>query len=177
MEKAVFLDRDGVLNEMLSNRVKFVNNTGQLYLLEGAAEAIAEFNKAGYEVFVVTNQGGVGLGYLKEKNLVRIHEHLQSLVRDKGGSITEIAYCAHRPNAGCECRKPGPGMLFDLAARHNIDLSGSVMAGDHERDIEAGKKAGCKTVFIGDGPSSADLIAPSLHSAVQPILDLLSENK
>ncbi|EIJ79890.1 histidinol-phosphatase [Bacillus methanolicus PB1] len=172
MKKAIFLDRDGVLNEVLSDRVKFVNRPEQLYLLERAAEAVAEFTRAGFEVFVVTNQGGVGLGFLKEKDLDRIHERLHGLIVEKGGEIKEIAYCPHKPKAGCECRKPNPGMILKLAEKYNIDLSKSIMVGDHERDIEAGKKAGCKTVFIGSGSTSADLQAESLYEAVEPIFKL-----
>jgi D-glycero-D-manno-heptose 1,7-bisphosphate phosphatase len=172
MKKAIFLDRDGVLNEVLSDRVKFVNRPEQLYLIEGAAEAVAEFTKAGFEVFVVTNQGGVGLGFLKEKDLHRIHKRMLELIKEKGGEIKEVAYCPHNPQAGCECRKPKPGMILKLTEKYDIDLSKSIMVGDHERDIEAGKKAGCKTVFIGSGATSADLQADSLYEAVEPILKL-----
>lgn len=172
MKKAIFLDRDGVLNEVLSERVKFVNRPEQLYLLEGAAEAVAEFTRAGFEVFVVTNQGGVGLGFLKEKDLHRIHEKLHDLIVEKGGEIKETAYCPHKPKAGCDCRKPNPGMILKLAEKYDIDLAKSVMVGDHERDIEAGKKAGCKTVFIGTGSTCADLQAGSLFEAVKLILKL-----
>lgn len=175
MNQAIFLDRDGVINEVLSQRVKFVNKPEQLYLLEGASEAIAEFTKAGYDVFVVTNQGGVGLGFLKERELHRIHERLHELVEQKGGKVREISYCPHKPKAGCECRKPNAGMLFDLAKKYDIDLKRSIMVGDHERDIEAGKKAGCKTVFIGSEETAADFKANSLLEAVEPILGLLEE--
>ncbi|MCA1039356.1 HAD family hydrolase [Bacillus infantis] len=172
MKKAIFLDRDGVLNEVLSHRVKFVNKPEQLYLLEGAAEAVSLFNEAGYEVFGVTNQGGVGLGFMKEKDLHRVHERLQRLIREKGGHITEVAYCPHKPKAGCECRKPNAGMILDLAERYDIDLSKSFMVGDHERDIEAGIKAGCKTAFIGPGPTKADIQADTLWEAAKPILEM-----
>ena len=172
-KKAIFLDRDGVLNEVLSHRVKFVNQPEDLYLLEGAAEAVAELSKAGYEIFVVTNQGGVGVGFLKEKRLHEIHDHMVKMIKEHGGHIKEVAYCPHKPKAGCECRKPNAGMLTDLASRHDIELTGSVMVGDHERDIEAGKKAGCKTVFIGTEETAADEKAPSLQAAVPFILELL----
>jgi D-glycero-D-manno-heptose 1,7-bisphosphate phosphatase len=174
-KKAIFLDRDGVLNEVLSHRVKFVNSPEDLYLLEGAAEAVAELSKAGYEIFVVTNQGGVGLGFLKEKRLHEIHDTMIEMIKEHGGHIKEVAYCPHKPKAGCECRKPNAGMLLDLASRHEINLEGSVMVGDHERDIEAGKKAGCKTVFIGSEDTSADKKAPSLQAAVPFIFELLDE--
>lgn len=173
MKKAIFLDRDGVLNEVLSDRVKFVNRPEELYLLEGAAEAVAELSTAGFEVFVVTNQGGVGLGFLKEKRLHDIHDRMVEMIKEHGGHITEVAYCPHKPKQGCECRKPNAGMLLDLAQRHDIDLSGSVMVGDHERDIEAGIKAGCRTVFIGTEETSADEKAPTLQAAVPMILHLL----
>lgn len=173
MKQAIFLDRDGVLNEVLSERVKFVNRPEDLYLLEGAAEAVAELSKAGYEIFVVTNQGGVGLGFLKEKHLLEIHDHMVEMIKEHGGHIKEVAYCPHKPKAGCECRKPNAGMLIDLASRHDIDLARSVMVGDHERDIEAGIKAGCKTVFIGIEETKADKQAPSLQAAVPLILELL----
>lgn len=173
MKKAIFLDRDGVLNEVLSSRVKFVNHPKDLYLLEGAAEAVAELSKTGYDIFVVTNQGGVGLGFLKEQNLRKIHDHLIEVIKEQGGIIKEVSYCPHKPKAGCQCRKPNPGLLLELAQRHDIDLEKSVMVGDHERDIEAGKKAGCKTVFIGEVETAADRKAPSLHDAVPAILELL----
>lgn len=173
MKKAIFLDRDGVLNEVLTDRVKFVNRPEELYLLEGAAEAVAQLSNAGYETFVVTNQGGVGLGFLKEKRLNEIHDRMVEMIKEHGGHIKEVAYCPHKPKEGCECRKPNAGMLLDLASRHDIDLSGSVMVGDHERDIEAGKKAGCKTVFIGTDETGADEKAPSLQAAVPLILGLL----
>lgn len=173
MKKAVFLDRDGVLNEVLSDRVKFVNRPEELYLLEGAAEAVAELSRAGHEIFVVTNQGGVGLGFLKEKRLHEIHDRMIEMIKKHGGHIKEVAYCPHKPKAGCECRKPNAGMLLDLAKRHDIDLPGSVMVGDHERDIEAGQKAGCKTVFIGMEDTGADEKAPTLQAAVPLILQLI----
>jgi len=173
MKKAVFLDRDGVLNEVLTDRVKFVNRPEELYLLEGAAEAVAELSRAGHEIFVVTNQGGVGLGFLKEKRLHEIHDRMIEMIKEHGGHIKEVAYCPHKPKAGCECRKPNAGMLIDLARRHDIDLPGSVMVGDHERDIEAGKKAGCKTVFIGMEDTGADEKAPTLQAAVPLILQLI----
>ncbi|WP_071459014.1 D-glycero-alpha-D-manno-heptose-1,7-bisphosphate 7-phosphatase [Bacillus massilinigeriensis] len=174
MKQAVFLDRDGVLNEVLSKRVKFVNRPEDLYLLEGAAEAVAELTKANLDVFIVTNQGGVGLGFMKEKELIKIHQRLAELVGEKGGKIREAVYCPHKPKEGCTCRKPNAGMLLDLAERHHLNLEKSVMVGDHERDIEAGKKAGCKTVFIGEGETKADSQASSLREALPHIISLLS---
>ncbi|WP_059170853.1 HAD-IIIA family hydrolase [Bacillus sp. FJAT-27445] len=173
MRKAVFLDRDGVLNEVLTKRVKFVNNPRQLFLLDGAAEAVAEITQAGYPIFIVTNQGGIGLGFMTEEKLKRVHRRLTTLITEKGGKITDIAHCPHKPHEGCSCRKPQPGMLEALAEKYGINLTQSVMVGDHERDIEAGRAAGCKTVFIGTGETGADFSAPTLSAAVKSILSLL----
>ena len=150
MKPAVFLDRDGVINEVLSHRVKFVNKPEDFHLLPGAGEAIHLINEAGYPVFVVTNQGGIGLGYMKETSLEAVHRKMEADLALYDAVITDIAYCPHRPDAGCACRKPKGKMLEDLAAKYKIDLKASYMAGDREPDIYAGKKAGTTTVLIGN---------------------------
>ena len=171
MKQAVFLDRDGVINEVLTNRVKFVNHPSQLYLLPGVQEAIFAFNQAGLKVFVVTNQGGVGLGFMKEASLHRIHEHLMKLLAKADATIDEIAYCPHKPQAGCKCRKPEPGMLFHLADKHGIDLSKSYMVGDRDVDIAAGKRAGCTTILVGEGKKAdSDAAFPDLLHAAEWII-------
>ncbi|MCG1010286.1 HAD family hydrolase [Salinicoccus sp. ID82-1] len=148
MQKAVFLDRDGVINEVLTKRVKFVNRPEELFLLRGVPEAVRQFNEAGWKVFIVTNQGGVGLGFMSEMDLETIHEALVEKLEEHGAHVDDIAYCSHRPDAGCRCRKPEAGMLLDLARRHDISLRDSYMVGDRVPDILAGQKAGTHTVFI-----------------------------
>lgn len=150
MEKAIFLDRDGVINEVKTDRVKFVNQPDDLYLLEGVAEAIKRFNDAGWKVFVVTNQGGIGLGYMKEKALKAIHSKMKSDLAAFGATIDDIRYCPHKPHANCPCRKPKPQMIVDLAEKYEIDIVESYMVGDRKPDIEAGENAGTKTVLVGD---------------------------
>lgn len=149
MKKAIFLDRDGVINEVLSHRVKFVNKPSDFHLLDGVGDAIKTFNLFHYKVFVVTNQGGVGLGYMKKSELEAVHEKMCFDLAKYGAVIDEISVCIHKPNEGCHCRKPKPEMLFRLARKHNIDLQESFMVGDRTLDIEAGKQAGTKTVLIG----------------------------
>lgn len=173
MNKAVFLDRDGVINEVLTNRVKFVNKPNDFYLLDGVGEAIRKFNDIGLKVFVVTNQGGVGLGFMREAALHEVHEKMKKDLLDFGAHVDDIRYCAHKPKAGCVCRKPEPQMLKDLAQKHHINLKDSVMVGDREPDIEAGKKAGTKTVLVGsreEGRGMADAEFPNLYSAVEWII-------
>jgi D-glycero-D-manno-heptose 1,7-bisphosphate phosphatase len=177
VNRAVFLDRDGVINEVLSSRVKFVNKPHQFYLLEGVGEAIRILNEAQIPTFVVTNQGGVGLGFMKESALLNVHEKMKDDLAKQGARVDDIAYCPHKPKEGCPCRKPEAQMLLDLADTHQIDLSASIMVGDREPDIEAGKKAGCKTVFIGakeEDQIGADAVFPNLIASIPWILTQIS---
>ncbi|GIO26654.1 D-glycero-alpha-D-manno-heptose-1,7-bisphosphate 7-phosphatase [Ornithinibacillus bavariensis] len=165
MESAIFLDRDGVINEVLTSRVKYVNKPRDFFLLDGVGEAIRLLNEKGLKVFVVTNQGGVGLGYMREKTLIEVHQRMKDDLAEFGARIDDVAYCPHKPYEGCACRKPGPKMLVDLAEKHNVDLKRSYMVGDRDPDIEAGKAAGTKTVLVGTREkvtSKADYIFPDL---------------
>jgi D-glycero-D-manno-heptose 1,7-bisphosphate phosphatase len=169
VNKAVFLDRDGVINEVLSKRVKFVNKISDIYYLENVPQAVKLLTDAEYKLFVVTNQGGVGLGYLSQAGLERIHAKMKRDIEKEGGKIEEFISCIHKPHEGCACRKPEAGMILSLADKYEIDLNKSFMVGDREPDIEAGKKAGCSTIFITneDSPTIADETFPSLFKAAQ----------
>ncbi|HLQ71493.1 MAG TPA: HAD family hydrolase [Bacillota bacterium] len=150
MNNAIFLDRDGVINEVKTSRVRFVNQPADFHLLPGVGQAIKMFNDAKWCVFVVTNQGGVGLGYMKETSLKAIHQKMEADLADAGAKVDAIRYCPHKPHANCACRKPKPQMITDLAVAHDVDVKASYMVGDREPDIEAGKKAGTQTVLVGD---------------------------
>lgn len=117
--------------------------------MEGALDAIRRLGELGYEVFVVTNQGGVGLGFMSHQALDEIHAYMQEQIEQAGGRLTEICACTHKPKEKCRCRKPEAGMILDLAKRHRIDLRKSYMVGDFYTDIQAGHKAGLKTIYIG----------------------------
>jgi D-glycero-D-manno-heptose 1,7-bisphosphate phosphatase len=172
MKKGIFLDRDGVINEVLSKRVKFVNSPKDLYLLPKVGEAIKRLNDAGFPTFVVTNQGGVGLGFIKETALQAIHKKMEKDLKKFGASIVEVSYCAHKPGAGCECRKPGSKMITELADKYQIDLGSSYMIGDRDVDILAGKAAGTKTILVGDEQTDlADQRFPTLFDAVAWIIE------
>ncbi|MBX5437169.1 MAG: HAD family hydrolase [Alicyclobacillaceae bacterium] len=146
LRRAVILDRDGVIND---NRTHIhVNSVQDFVLFPEAPKAIRLLNEAGFLVFVATNQGGVGLGHLTPEVLDEIHRHMLDQLREAGAVIDDIAVCPHAPRAGCRCRKPKPGMLFDLAARHGFDLESSYMVGDRDTDIAAGQAAGARTVWI-----------------------------
>lgn len=159
MNKAIFLDRDGTLNEVHTSRVQFVNEPNELYLLPGVAEAIAILRDEKYKIFVVTNQGGIGWGLISKETLHEIHQAMkQRLIRENPKAIIDdIAYCPHHPQIeSCKCRKPRPGMLLTLAEKYQIDLDQSWMVGDRHTDIEAGQAAGCKTYRVDPNHSLLD---------------------
>ncbi|HHX02436.1 MAG TPA: HAD family hydrolase [Firmicutes bacterium] len=171
-KRAFFLDRDGVLNHSIAHRGRQrpPNKPDELRFIDGVGPAIRRLNRLGFYVFVVTNQGGVGLGYMSLSDLDQIHAKLVDHVQRSGGVIHQIKVCTHKPKADCECRKPKPGMLLELAAEYDLDLSESYMVGDRSIDIEAGKRAGTKTIFIGsevEAPPDVDLVSPSLAQAVE----------
>ena len=170
MKTAVFLDRDGVINEVLSDRVKFVNKPSDLYFLPGVPEAIKKLNAYFDYIFVVTNQGGVGLGFMKESQLTHIHDHMIEELKKKGAKIDDVAYCPHKPKSGCACRKPKSKLIEDLSEKYTVDLSRSYMVGDTDTDIIAGKRVGTKGVFLGDRDPLADAVFPNLISAVDWII-------
>ncbi len=161
-QKAFFLDRDGTINKY----VGFLRDPDQFELLPGVAEAIRKINTLGYLCIVVTNQPVIARGEVTFEGLELIHNKMETLLGKEGAYVDAIYYCPHHPDKGfegevkalkidCDCRKPKPGMLLKAAEDFNIDLSQSWMIGDGERDIKAGKNAGCKTILIvGDGSES-----------------------
>lgn len=165
---AVFLDRDGVLNEVfIRNGVPTPpQSIGQFRLLPGVAEACAELRAAGLVLVVVTNQPDIARGSQSRAAVDQIHEKLRALV-----PLDEICVCPHDDADGCTCRKPRPGMLLEAAERLNLDLSRSVCVGDRWRDIEAAQRAGVRSVHIechyDEKPAvGADAVASSLPDAM-----------
>jgi len=171
--RAVFLDRDGVINRAFVRDGKpFPPPTPQeLEILPGVPEALHNLKSHGYELLVVTNQPDVGRGKQSRQALDAIH---QSLL--KSLPLDDILVCCHTDQDKCDCRKPLPGMLLEAARKHNIDLSASFMVGDRWRDIEAGYNAGCKTILIDYGYSERppdrvpDLRVGSLREAADWII-------
>lgn len=154
-QKAVFLDRDGTINVYKG----FIRKAEELELLEGAAQAIQMINSRGYLAIVVTNQPVIARGECSYEELERIHDKMETLLGQEGAYVDDIFYCPHHPDCGfegeipelkfrCECRKPKPGLLFEAANKYHIDLTKSYMIGDDEKDLEAGKAAGCKASIL-----------------------------
>ncbi len=150
---AFFLDRDGVLND----DTHFVSKPEDLILYPWAAEALIQLEKAGFLRIVVTNQSVVARQMATEETLRAIHEKMEADLAKHHASVNAIYYCPHHPDftteegINCDCRKPLPGMLFTAAQNHAIDLGQSYMVGDNERDILAGKNAGCRTIGVRTG--------------------------
>jgi D-glycero-D-manno-heptose 1,7-bisphosphate phosphatase len=145
MNRAIFLDRDGVINYSLvrSNKPYPPRNLSDFELIDGVHHTLQTLSAKGYLLFIFTNQPDVARGTLSLSNLEEIHSYiLQTL------PITKIYYCAHDDKDNCHCRKPKPGMILEAAKQYDINLFQSYVVGDRWRDIEAGKKAGCKTIFI-----------------------------
>jgi histidinol-phosphate phosphatase family protein len=149
---AVFLDRDGVIIRELPH---YVLRSEQLEILPGATDAIARLHRAGYVVVVVTNQSPVGRGLLSVEELDAIHSDLGDRVRQAGGEIAGFFVCPHLPDAGCDCRKPRPGLLLQASARLGVDVRASFMVGDQRVDMEAAKAAGCRAILVLSGQTAA----------------------
>lgn len=150
-KKAVFLDRDGTI---VAHK-PFLSSPDELELLTNAAEGLRLFKKYGYMAILVTNQSGIARGFFNEGQLALVHKKLLNMLEDEGITIDDVYYCPHhiegvieKYKIVCECRKPKTGMFQSAARRHSIDLSRSIMIGDSEVDMMAGKNAGCKSILI-----------------------------
>jgi D-glycero-D-manno-heptose 1,7-bisphosphate phosphatase len=146
--KLVILDRDGTINHDSDSYVKSPEEWGAI---EGSLEAIARLTQAGYRVVVATNQSGIARGLFDTTTLVAIHDKLQKAVAQYGGRIDAFFFCPHAADSECDCRKPKPGMLLEIARRFNVALSDVYMVGDAQRDLEAAAAAGAKPVLVLTG--------------------------
>jgi histidinol-phosphate phosphatase family protein len=153
----VILDRDGVLNHRPS-RAQYVRTWDEFHWLPGAKEALRLLKEAGYRTIVVSNQAGIGRGLMTEADLAEIHRRMIDETQEAGGDIEAVYYCAHDWNAGCECRKPRPGLLFQAQKELNLDLTRSLFIGDDERDEQAAEVAGCPFARVENEESLLNII-------------------
>lgn len=159
--RALFFDRDGVVNR---RRVDdYVKRWEEFELLDGVADVLRQARAAGFVAILVTNQRGIARGLMTEEDLAAIHEGMQRELAGAGG-FDAIYYCPHERDAGCSCRKPLPGMLFEAASEHDLDLASSWMIGDSESDVAAGRAAGCRTVLIA--PAGTDSAATAVVTTI-----------
>jgi D-glycero-D-manno-heptose 1,7-bisphosphate phosphatase len=158
------LDRDGVLNKK-PPQAHYVRTWDEFEWLAGAKEALRLLTAAGYRVIVVSNQAGIARGAMTEAALTHIHERMQVEAAQAGGRIEAVYCCVHDWDAGCECRKPRPGMLFQAQRDFHLDLSRTLFIGDDERDAQAADAAGCPSVLVSDERPLLD-VARKLVSGV-----------
>lgn len=174
LHKAVFLDRDGTI----AKDVHYCRDPRDFELLPRVPAAIRLLNQHGYKAVVITNQSGIARGYFTERTLSMIHQKMETELLKHNASIDAIYICPHHPDERCECRKPRPSLLIRAASDIGIALEQSYMIGDDVKDVQAGRAAGCRTVWLTPDPNQQDAeprplsdhIAADLFDAVQWLL-------
>jgi D-glycero-D-manno-heptose 1,7-bisphosphate phosphatase len=160
--KLIVLDRDGVINE---DSDEYIKTPQEWKPLPYSMEAIARLNRGGYRVVVATNQSGIARGLFDTETLSAMHKKMHELAGEVGGHIDGIFFCPHGPEEHCDCRKPKPGLLYQIAARVGKDLKGVPMVGDSLRDLQAAHTAGCSPILVKTGKGKKTL---DTHKAELP---------
>ena len=178
MNRTVFLDRDGVI---MVNRPQHVRSWSDVEFLPGALEGLALLARWTVDVVVVTNQAIVNRGQASRAAVDEIHARMLVEIKRHGGGIRSVEVCPHRPDEGCGCRKPAPGLLLRAATRYGIRLSNAILVGDHEHDLEAARRAEAASILVLSGrtsewpsdelPAGCVAVLPGLLEAAQFIVD------
>ena len=155
MNKAIFFDRDGIINK---ERFDYVKNVKELELFPEFPPLVKSLKKHGFLIIVITNQSAINRGLMTESSLHEIHEKIQNHMKINSTSIDGFYYCPHRPDEDCDCRKPKSGLLFQAANDFSIELQSSWMIGDNDSDVTAGSNVGCKTRKITNLKSLSNLV-------------------
>jgi len=163
LKRAVFFDRDGVINKEKKDYVKTVT---ELEIFSNIVEPIKCFRNAGFLIIVITNQSAINRGLTTDEKINQIHTTIQNFLRKNGTVIDRFYYCPHRPDENCICRKPKPGLFFMAAAQMNIDLKSSWMIGDKDSDLQAATIAGCRSIKIDNEINLTKTIEIILDSKV-----------
>ena len=177
MERVVFLDRDGTLNE----EVNYLHRPQDLRILPGVPEALSSLRKAGFRLVVITNQAGVARGYYHCQDVEALHEYFNGLLRPLGAEIDAFYYCPHHPEHGigeykkaCHCRKPETGMFEKAEERFFVDKAHSYMIGDKRLDVEAGHRYGVTSILVGTGYGAKER-EEALRQGEEPFYDFYAE--
>jgi D-glycero-D-manno-heptose 1,7-bisphosphate phosphatase len=165
--RAVFLDRDGTLIE----DVGYPRDPDRVRLLDGAVDALGALRRAGFALVVVSNQSGIGRGFVTQEEAEAVHARFVAELRARGIEPDDVRYCPHAPDEGCTCRKPAPGLLLAAAGELGLDLTRSFMVGDKPADAETGRNAGCRTVLLGAAEAGeADHVSSGWDDALTYLL-------
>ena len=167
--KLIILDRDGVIN---FDSDEYIKSPEEWIPIPGSLEAIARLNGAGYTVVVASNQSGVGRGLFDLNTLQQIHKKMAHELAHVGGKIDAIFFCPHAPGDHCDCRKPKPGLLLEIAKKYHLDLKNVPAVGDSLRDIEAAQAVGAKPVLVRTGKGEAVVKSGKLPAGVEVYDDL-----
>jgi D-glycero-D-manno-heptose 1,7-bisphosphate phosphatase len=167
--KLIILDRDGVINR---DSDRFIKSPEEWRPLPGSLEAIARLTQWGCRVVVATNQSGIGRGLLDMDTLNAIHDKMVKAVALAGGRIDSIFFCPHAADAICACRKPRPGMLYEIAQRYHVDLAGVPVIGDSLRDLQAAVAVGAQPILVLTGKGAKTRDDPELPRQTQVFPDL-----
>lgn len=152
--KLLILDRDGVINQ---DSDAYIKSLEEWIPIPGSIEAIAQLSQAGWTVAVATNQSGIARGYYPLSTLDAMHARLRELVAGLGGKVGLIVYCPHGPDEGCDCRKPRPGMLRQIAGHYGVELNGVWFVGDSSGDLEAAQAVDAQPVLVRTGKGEKTL--------------------
>ena len=152
--KLLILDRDGVINQ---DSDAYIKSLEEWIPIPGSIEAIAQLSQAGWTVAVATNQSGIARGYYPLSTLDAMHARLRELVREQGGDVGMIVHCPRGPDEGCECRKPKPGMLRQIASHYGVDLAGVWFVGDSRGDLDAALTVDAQPVLVRTGKGEKTL--------------------
>jgi D-glycero-D-manno-heptose 1,7-bisphosphate phosphatase len=183
MNSAVFLDRDGVINE---NRSDYVKSWDEFIFIDDVFEPLRLLARDHRAIVVVSNQSAVGRGLMPKEAVESIHHRMLAEVHRRGGRIDAVYFCPHHPDEGCNCRKPRPGLLLQAARDLDIDLAQSWLIGDSVSDVEAALAVGCRPVFVltGRGREQLRLLrsrgyhnVPEVRSLAEAVALLLSSGK
>ena len=155
MIKAIFLDRDGVINK---ERKDYVKSVEEFQIIDNIPKVIKILKEKGFVVIVITNQSAINRGLVTIETLNEIHNHLQKILKDNNTSIDDFYFCPHIPDENCQCRKPNPGMLIKAVQDHDIDMNQSFMIGDSLTDVQAAQKAGCKGILLNQNQTLLELV-------------------
>lgn len=159
-QRAVLIDRD----DTIAKDVPYCDDPAKFELYEHVPPAIKRLNDAGYKVIVVTNQSGIGRGYFTEETLSRIHDKMIRTVEAAGGRIDDVFHCPHTPDDHCSCRKPEVGMGLAAISKHSINPRISFMVGDHEKDMEFGRRLGFRCIQVSESFTFSDAVGEILRS-------------
>ena len=182
LKKVVFLDRDGTINQ---DSADYIKDWSEFNFLPRSIEAMRNLTEAGFTIIVITNQSAIPRKLISPAELENIHTKLKAAVRTGGGQISDIFFCPHMPEDGCDCRKPLPGLIIQAQKKYQIELAASVMVGDSAKDIECARNAGCgHSILVKTGDYqkaashltaadlAADYLAADLYEAAELIMGL-----